>query len=80
MTQIFLSVFHFIQTTGKVFQINEVPIVCRDPKDDFLLELAKISNADYLVTGDKDLIEIDNFHGTAIVSIELFEIILTESY
>jgi putative PIN family toxin of toxin-antitoxin system len=74
------DLIHFIQTTGKVYQINEVPKVCRDPKDDFLLELAKISNADYLVTGDKDLIEIDNFHGTAIVSIDSFEIILTESY
>lgn len=72
------GLIHFIQTTGKVHQITEVPKVCRDPKDDFLLELAKISSADYLVTGDKDLIDMRNIGQTAIVTVEIFEKILDE--
>ncbi len=32
--------------------------ICRDPKDDAYLSLAKAIRADYLVTGDKDLLSI----------------------
>jgi len=31
--------------------------VCRDPKDLYLLGLCESTNADFLVTGDKDLVE-----------------------
>jgi len=34
--------------------------VCRDPKDNYLLELAESSKADYIVTRDKDLLELRN--------------------
>jgi putative PIN family toxin of toxin-antitoxin system len=32
--------------------------ICRDPKDDAYLSLAKTVEADYLVTGDKDLLSL----------------------
>lgn len=32
---------------------------CRDPKDVYLLGLSEAGKADYLVTGDKDLTELD---------------------
>jgi uncharacterized protein len=32
---------------------------CRDPKDDACLSLCAAAEADYLVTGDRDLLEID---------------------
>ena len=32
--------------------------VCRDPKDNFILELAQTCNADYIITRDKDLLEL----------------------
>lgn len=41
--------------------------VCRDPKDNMFLELSLSGNADYLVTGDKDLLEIKEFKGTKII-------------
>lgn len=31
--------------------------LCRDPKDDLLLEIAVASQADYLVSADRDLVE-----------------------
>lgn len=34
------------------------PAILRDPRDDFLLVAAAIADADYLVTGDRDLLDI----------------------
>ncbi len=46
--------------------------VCRDPKDNFLLSLAADSKAKYLVTGDNDLLVLENFNGTKIISVSEF--------
>ena len=53
--------------------------MCRDPKDDFLLGLAKKSSADYLVTGDKDLLDLKKYQNTEIITIDMFERIIEES-
>jgi len=42
--------------------------ICRDPKDDFILECATIVQADYIVTGDKDLLSLEHFGSTQIVT------------
>lgn len=40
--------------------INEaIPAVTRDPKDDYLLAYAMVGEADYLVTGDEDLLVLE---------------------
>ena len=49
---------------------------CRDPKDNFLLSLAADSGADYLATGDKDLLEIRKVGKTRIISLHELEEIL----
>ena len=42
-----------------VEEISEpIPKVTRDPKDDYLLAYALVGEADYLITGDKDLLEL----------------------
>lgn len=46
----------------------------RDKKDDYLLELAKQSEANYLVSGDKDLLDIGQFEKTEIVSLAAFAV------
>jgi len=43
--------------------------LCRDEKDNFLINLAIDSNSDFLVTGDKDLLILENINQTEIVSI-----------
>jgi putative PIN family toxin of toxin-antitoxin system len=43
--------------------------LCRDEKDNFLINLAIDSNSDFLVTGDKDLLVLENINQTEIVSI-----------
>ena len=40
----------------------------RDPKDDKFLEAAVNGRADVIVTGDKDLLDLDPFRGIAIVT------------
>lgn len=37
-------------------KIKHKNTLSRDPKDNFLLDLIEFSNADYLVTGDRDLL------------------------
>lgn len=49
---------------------------CRDPKDNFLLDLGVSGNADYLITGDEDLLSLNPFHGVRIVNFRMFQDIL----
>lgn len=49
-------------------EIDERIEVCRDPKDDKFLELGISGNADYIVTGDKDLLELHPFRGISILT------------
>jgi putative PIN family toxin of toxin-antitoxin system len=46
--------------------------ICRDPKDNFLLSLSKDGKADFLLTGDKDLLDIGLFEKTSIETISDF--------
>ena len=41
---------------------------CRDPKDDKFLELAVSGNADYIITGDDDLLELNPFQNVKIIT------------
>ena len=42
--------------------------VCRDPDDIKILGLAVAINADYIVTGDKDLLVLESFEGIPILN------------
>lgn len=41
---------------------------CRDPKDDKFLELAVNGEADFILTGDRDLLELNPYLGTTILT------------
>jgi len=61
----------FIRLLGWVAEL--VPITyrvqaCRDPQDDKFLELAINGRADLIVTGDRDLLELDPFRDVAIIT------------
>jgi uncharacterized protein len=45
---------------------------CRDPKDDKILELALNGQAQYIVSGDKDLLVLNPFRAVKIVTAEEF--------
>jgi len=49
-----------MKTTRFVADPEDVPQVCRDPDDDYLIAFALACNADVLVTGDDDLLSIES--------------------
>lgn len=49
---------------------------CRDPKDDKYLQLAFDGKADFLITGDQDLLVLNPFHETRILSPSEFLLLL----
>ncbi len=53
---------------GLTYEISDIPNICRDPKDNFLLKLCLVGKADYLVTGDNDLLDLADFEGTKIIT------------
>jgi putative PIN family toxin of toxin-antitoxin system len=60
-----------VQSTTLV-EITETIHVCRDPKDNMLLELALSGKADVIVTGDSDLLVLHPFRHIAILKPEPF--------
>jgi len=46
--------------------------VCRDPKDNFLLSLSVDGNVNFLLTGDIDLLDLNKFGETTIITISDF--------
>lgn len=42
--------------------------ICRDPKDNFILECAFTSKPDFIVTGDKDLLVLESFRKIPIIT------------
>lgn len=64
-----LDVFDFY---GDLVKVKSRIEQCRDPKDNFLLSLAVDSKADYLLTGDNNLLEIGQIGKTKIQTITEF--------
>jgi len=57
-----------LRAIGFYVEIQSEVDICRDPKDNYLLALAKDSQADFLVTGDRDLLIIEQFENTEILT------------
>jgi uncharacterized protein len=62
----------FLKAIGLLIEIRSSVSLCRDDKDNYLLALAQDSQADYLITGDRDLLILENFEDTAILSYQDF--------
>jgi hypothetical protein len=67
-----------IDKFGILVEVTSQIEKCRDIKDNFLINLAIDSKADFLVTGDFDLLEIKQINNTRIVKIRDLEEILTK--
>jgi putative PIN family toxin of toxin-antitoxin system len=53
-------------------EITERVQECRDPKDDKILELALNGQAEYIISGDKDLLVLNPFRDVKIIAAEEF--------
>lgn len=63
------AVLSFILQKAQIYPLENIPSRCRDPKDDYLLELAVVSGADYLLTGDDDLLSMHSIGECKIITV-----------
>lgn len=67
------ELIELLETIAIHVPIKPKHFINRDPKDNFLLDLIDFSNADYLVTGDKDLLKHNPFKNAEILTPSDFE-------
>lgn len=69
----FLKVEKLLESDAIWIQLGDVTVsVSRDPDDNKFIEAALIGNCNYLVSGDKDLLDIKEYNGIKIVSVSEF--------
>ena len=66
------QLFESISNRAKFIHVTTASDACRDPKDNFLLSLAKDGKATHLLTGDKDLLELKKHGRTKILTISQY--------
>ncbi|MFH2102593.1 MAG: putative toxin-antitoxin system toxin component, PIN family [Chloroflexota bacterium] len=57
------ALINLIRLRGELVSPREKVHTCRDPKDDKFLEAALAGQADCIVSGDLDLLDLDPFQG-----------------
>lgn len=67
-----LDFVDFLAQRCQMANIESVATVCRDVKDNYLLALAKDTNAHFLITGDEDLLVLSKFGNTQIIRFKDF--------
>lgn len=65
--------FELLDESSENFVISSITNICRDPKDNYLISLAIDSEADFLITGDKDLLELIKVGGTTVLKYSDFD-------
>lgn len=58
----------FIYATVQMIDVRRSVRACRDPNDDKFLDVAVNGRAQFVVTGDADLLALDPFEGIPIVT------------
>lgn len=62
------SLLNLFESYGELIDVTSNLQICRDHKDNFLLNLAIDGKADFLITGDADLLEIKKIKKTKIIT------------
>lgn len=57
---------------SELVEITETITICRDPKDNKFLELAVSGKANFIITGDQDLLVLNPFQGIEIITVNEF--------
>ena len=67
-----LAFIKYFTKRADLIEVKSAISLCRDPKDNYLLALAKDANANFLITGDKDLLVLEKFETTIICTLPDF--------
>lgn len=73
-----VELLELLETIAEMVEIKPTHLINRDPKDNFLLDLIDFSKADFLVTGDKDLLVHNPFKSASILTPANFEKVLSK--
>lgn len=73
-----IELLNLLSVIGEKIEISPTHSICRDKKDNFLLDLIDFSKADFLVTGDKDLLIHNPFKTAKIITASEFEAIISK--
>ena len=65
--------FELLDESSEMFEIKTKISLCRDPKDNYLVSLSMDSKADFLITGDKDLLELKSITKTIVLNYSDFD-------
>lgn len=66
------KVLEYFDHFGELIQVRSDIQICRNAKDNFLLSLSVDSKANYLITGDKNLLVLKKIEKTKIVTFTSF--------
>ena len=66
------ALIDLIRLRGELVIPSQKVTVCRDPKDDIFLEAALEGEAEYIVSGDFDLLDMKSFENTPILRVAEF--------
>ena len=61
-----------MRENGEFISVKSSTSICRDPKDNFLLDLCKDGKASHLITGDNDLLDLKRYGKTQILTLKKF--------
>ena len=70
--------FELLDESSDCIELVTKSNICRDEKDNYLVSLAIDSHANFLITGDKDLLELDRIGETLVVKFSDFEQLLKQ--
>jgi hypothetical protein len=62
------KIMEYFDQFGTLVKVKSDITICRDEKDNFLLNLSVDSKANYLITGDKDLLVLEKIGNTSIIT------------
>jgi predicted nucleic acid-binding protein len=66
----------FHHSITQTYILQDIVSVVPDEKDNYLFALCAISNADYFVTGDKLLLDVDTYKHTKVITLADFKAII----
>ena len=62
------ELIEFLEAVAENIEVLPIHFLCKDPKDNLLLDLIDFSKADFLMTGDKELLKLNPFKSASILT------------
>jgi len=73
-----MGFFELLDESSEKVDLKTKVDLCRDKKDNYLISLAIDSKADFLITGDKDLLVLKKVENTSMIKFNEFEKLMTQ--